>query len=255
VTAEAAKPERSRLARTAFLIGVLAVVLVLIAWRGNLLVVLGDALVSKRLRSLGLFALALLAVTLLLEVAGLTIGPLALVKTWRRGGPDRRLALVGTVMSIIPFLVFCVIGLVVSGRANEMRAVNTLMCYSLAQQNRHLGTGEAFRNDYRQFFAGTSRPYLGLDPEREKAWIAARGPDGEPEFGYRFLECARVGGKPINWAKDFALCATPANYGETGRRTFVVRADGVVWAKDLGRAEFVEDFPADPGAEGWEKVQ
>jgi hypothetical protein len=46
----------------------------------------------------------------------------------------------------------------------------------------------------------------------------------------------------------------PLKYGGRSKRTFIVSTDGVVWHKDLGRSEFVTDFPADPAAEGWHKL-
>ncbi len=61
-----------------------------------------------------------------------------------------------------------------------------------------------------------------------------------------------IGGKKINWVDDYALCATPAKYGVTGRRTFIINTSGTVWGKDLGKSEFVKDFPAKPQTQGWE---
>jgi hypothetical protein len=38
----------------------------------------------------------------------------------------------------------------------------------------------------------------------------------------------------------FALAAAPAEYGETGVKTFIVNQDGVVYEKDLGSATLSE---------------
>ena len=38
----------------------------------------------------------------------------------------------------------------------------------------------------------------------------------------------------------FALVAAPAEYGETGFKTFIVSQDGVVYQKDLGPATLKE---------------
>jgi len=38
----------------------------------------------------------------------------------------------------------------------------------------------------------------------------------------------------------FALVAAPAEYGETGVKTFIVSHDGVVYQKDLGPATLAE---------------
>jgi len=58
-------------------------------------------------------------------------------------------------------------------------------------------------------------------------------------------------GKPIDWQRDYALCATPAKYGDGGKRTFIICSNGTVFCKDLGRSGFVEDYPANPTAKGW----
>ncbi len=74
---------------------------------------------------------------------------------------------------------------------------------------------------------------------------------GEPKRGYRFRDMETIGGQTIDWEKDCALCATPVEYGVTGRRTFIVATNGTVFGKDLGGSEFVRDYPQDPGLEGW----
>jgi hypothetical protein len=62
-----------------------------------------------------------------------------------------------------------------------------------------------------------------------------------------------VGGKMIG---GFALIASPADYGNSGIKTFMTNLDGVVYEKDLGDdteklAKAINSF--DPG-EGWSKV-
>jgi hypothetical protein len=54
----------------------------------------------------------------------------------------------------------------------------------------------------------------------------------------------------------FALIAAPAEYGETGVKTFIVSHDGIVYQKDLGSAtlnefEKMEIFNPDPS---WKPV-
>jgi len=66
---------------------------------------------------------------------------------------------------------------------------------------------------------------------------------------------ASIGGQEIDWTKDFVFCAKPTRYWWTGRRVFIVKTDGVVWAKDLGKSDFVVDFPADPSKEGWQVAE
>jgi hypothetical protein len=86
----------------------------------------------------------------------------------------------------------------------------------------------------------------------DKAFAKARGPKGKPWHGYLFLECQSIGGQPIDWTTDFALCGIPAKYGHTGYRSFVMCTNGTIFPKDQGPAGgFVSDFPADPINAGW----
>jgi hypothetical protein len=80
---------------------------------------------------------------------------------------------------------------------------------------------------------------------------AARGADGKPFRGYLFLEMRTIWKIPINWEGDFAICATPARYGESGKRTWIMKTDGDIWWKDLGKAEFLKDYPQDLEEAGW----
>ena len=74
---------------------------------------------------------------------------------------------------------------------------------------------------------------------------------GEPEHGYKFKDMETIAGQAIDWENDYALCATPVEYGVTGWRTFIVSTNGTVFGKDLGKSEFVKDYPRDPSLEGW----
>jgi len=85
----------------------------------------------------------------------------------------------------------------------------------------------------------------------DSAFAKATSPS-TPKHGYYFVDMKTIGGKPIDWDKDFALCAIPAVYGRTGLRVFIVRTDGWVWGKDFGRAVEVTDYPANPAEEGWQ---
>jgi hypothetical protein len=85
----------------------------------------------------------------------------------------------------------------------------------------------------------------------DQAFALAAVPGGPPKHGYIFQEMQTIAGQPIDWKSDYALCATPAVYGRTGYRTFIVCTNGTTFGKDLGRSAFVSDYPADPAAEGW----
>jgi hypothetical protein len=97
-----------------------------------------------------------------------------------------------------------------------------------------------------------------LDGSGEPIWLidsafaSAKGTDGQPKHGYLFQEMKTIAGRPIDWAKECALCAIPSVYGRTGYRTFIVGVDGTVFGLDQGEdGTFVDDYPADPPAEGW----
>jgi len=98
---------------------------------------------------------------------------------------------------------------------------------------------------------GTLAKEALIDPD----FAAARGPQGKPVRGYLFQEVKTLGGKPVDWKKDFALSATPAQYGGAKLRTFVVSTDGVIYSQDFGKSEFIENFPSDPEKAGWVAVE
>ena len=139
--------------------------------------------------------------------------------------------------------------------SNEVEAVASCRAYAAAQNTFVL----------RQGHAEHAHPYFDLNGGKDAAgqplllietrFAAAGGPDGLPYCGYLFADMDTVAGKPVDWAREFALCAAPAEYGASGMRVFVVSASGTVWGRDLGKSMFVTDFPANPGAEGWELVE
>jgi Protein of unknown function (DUF2950) len=82
---------------------------------------------------------------------------------------------------------------------------------------------------------------------------AARGSKGQPFRGYLFLEMNSIWKIDINWEGDFALCAIPAEYGKTGRKTYIMKTDGDVYWKDLGESQFLKNYPQDLEGKGWTK--
>jgi hypothetical protein len=89
----------------------------------------------------------------------------------------------------------------------------------------------------------------------DKEFAQARGRQGKPWRGYLFLEMKTIGGAPIDWSSDYALCAIPARYGVTGYRTFITKIGGPLCGRDCGcdggPVGFVEDYPADVVGTGW----
>ncbi len=55
-------------------------------------------------------------------------------------------------------------------------------------------------------------------------------------------------------ADGFAFAAFPASHPHDGRRTFIIREDARVWAKDVG-GSYPARWPADPKAEGWRMIE
>jgi Protein of unknown function (DUF2950) len=84
--------------------------------------------------------------------------------------------------------------------------------------------GEKIARVIEQGYSGTGEPYHGYFFKILKG----QGPDaplGQMDY---VLKGVMIGG--------FALAAAPAEYGETGVKTFIVSQDGVVYEKDFGPA-------------------
>jgi len=84
----------------------------------------------------------------------------------------------------------------------------------------------------------------------------------EPKSGYFFsaLKQGELGGKVVTYhtgdgrnADMFGFVAYPAEYGVTGKMTFIVNEDNTIWQKDCG-GEDIDVFPANPPAAGWRKM-
>ena len=84
----------------------------------------------------------------------------------------------------------------------------------------------------------------------------------EPKAGYFFaaLKQGELGGKVLNYhegdgrnADMFGFVAYPAEYGVTGKMTFIVNEDNTIWQKDCG-GEDIDLFPANPPGAGWLKM-
>jgi Protein of unknown function (DUF2950) len=82
--------------------------------------------------------------------------------------------------------------------------------------------GEKIARAIEQGYSGNSEPYHGYFFKILKGQGPA-GPLGQMDF---VVKGTMIGG--------FALVAAPAEYGESGVKTFIVSQDGVVYEKDLG---------------------
>jgi hypothetical protein len=217
------------------------------AWPGVLLVEASDPAANWFSAALQIFLVAWFLLSPLLALAGIGCGVVALVSIRRGQTAGKGLALTGIVLGgTIALISLVVITVLIYWRTTgpEKAVVSPLREYARAQVASMKGSpvsdkapnGE-YASDYRRFV-----PPLWALSEGKLAY-------------YRLKECQTIGGQSVNWKKDFALCAAPIKYGWGTRRTFIIMTDGVVWAKDLGRSEFVADFPADPAKEGWTRAE
>jgi hypothetical protein len=178
-----------------------------------------------------------------------------LVSEW---GRFRRIFLVFAVLGAFVIGIPLTIGIVQARRAAaEAKIVNQLKAVCQVQYAWHKeprGGGSKLR--YVEDFARLA-DFKDAPEEARKlvdaAFVAALGSDGAPKDGYRYRGMRTIFGAPINWDGDFAICATPAEYGKTGRKTYLLKTDGDVWEKDLGKAEFPTDYPSNIEGAGWAK--
>jgi prepilin-type processing-associated H-X9-DG protein len=183
-------------------------------------------------------------------------------------------------------------GMGTSPEANEISAAGTLKnlvtCEATWRQN---DTDRNESNDYwtgdvsgfYRVLDGAGNPVNVMDIATAKADAAPVAADGDgtapdigpmvapkpvPKFGYFFqaMKCDendmsyQTDGADLDanaWENtgDFGFCAFPAEYGKTGKLTFIVNGDGVIWQKDTG-GQVVLTWPAnDPSTENWMKVE
>jgi outer membrane lipoprotein-sorting protein len=107
-------------------------------------------------------------------------------------------------------------------------------------------------------------PHTAMADATEDRWTypVLKIQDPQPKSGYLFAALKNYveGGKEIPYHKGtgrnndrFGFIAYPADYGVSGKSTYIVNEDNTIWAKDLGGDE-IDTFPADPRAEGWVKL-
>ena len=172
----------------------------------------------------------------------------------------RRLLLIFAALAVVVLGVPLVYGIVNELRlAAEARIVAQLQAYKEAQYAWHReGREGASKLRYVEDLAKLVEFKDAPEAARkllDAAFAAARGADGAPKHGCQYREMRTIFGNAINWDGDFAICATPAGYGQGGRKTYLMKTDGDVWAKDLGKSEFVTDFPSGIESAGWVKVE
>lgn len=145
---------------------------------------------------------------------------------------------------------------------NETAAVAALRTYLAAQNQFHMtpfyGEGEPLQ--YASPWKGAGLPDLykvastasgGEKLRLIDRRLAQAKMGGAPRAGYYFYEILGVAGKgPYDFSTDCGLCGYPAEYGKTGRNTFIIDITGLVYQKDTKGAP-VCIYPAEPEADGW----
>jgi hypothetical protein len=164
------------------------------------------------------------------------------------------LALAGLALLVV--VAIALPGITHSPRASlETYTVGNLRAYCSAQTMYRRNDYD--KNDAMDYATPYTKLYGTKDASSDEimfidaAFAAAQGPTGTPEHGYLYQDMQTIAGEKIDWVNDYALCATPAVYGRSGYRTFIVCTNGTVYGKDLGSSQFVTDYPLDPGAQGW----
>ena len=189
-----------------------------------------------------------------LALVGLILGIIALVSIGRSAGQlgGKGLAIGGTICSGVGLLVIPIMIVAIaipsfkqaSMAANETRAIGALKAYTTAQEQYRMQ-----KNTYAADFTKLNSESLG-GPLIDPSMAQADSPD-KAHAGYYFVSIRTRGGKPLNTAFQHGLCAVPAKYPQTGRRTFLADETGTIFQVDNGGRP-VTDMPADPTAEGWQ---
>lgn len=92
--------------------------------------------------------------------------------------------------------------------------------------------------------------------EMEGHLINARVEGMEEPKPARFrVRAIRFSDEAVPDRRRFAAVCFPVEYAPGIRSHYVVREDGGIWKKDLGHANGVDVYPADPAAEGWKRVE
>ena len=173
----------------------------------------------------------------------------------------------------------------INAGVNQLDTIETLRAMADAQQDyaRTAGRQGGLRAYARRFFSTPGRrdglywPSAEGEPESPLGPLAAaasaggygraqRGDRPEPYHGYVYRILERQGPAAPGGAMDyvvngrmiggFAIIASPARYGSTGIKTFMISHDDVVWEQDLGpaTARAAAEMEAFNPDEDWQRV-
>lgn len=128
--------------------------------------------------------------------------------------------------------------------------------------------GDAIRLIEMAVGAADAKPAVVMDkagplPQDSKTKLALLG-KAMPKNGYLFAAVEKYvdeNGKAAKYDEGngrnpsrFAFCAFPAEYGKTGKMTFLIDENNTVMRKDTG-GKAVELFPADPRKDAWQRME
>ena len=72
-----------------------------------------------------------------------------------------------------------------------------------------------------------------------------------PKSGYHYVSLRPPDEADWRDPDTFAACSYPAQYGVSGKYSFIISEQNKMYKKDLGRPGGIQFYPADPEAEGW----
>lgn len=182
-------------------------------------------------------------------------------------------------------LLLCGLAFLPQADANERTASATLKTFATAQADfrandrdgnliadywsadvsglYRIDTGITLKLIERGAATADAKPCVPMDKEGKAHGLKIAGLDkAVPRSGYWFAAVEKYEdekGAPVKYdlgngrnLARFAFCAWPAEHGITGRHTFIISEQYVVWKMNTG-GKPVDLFPADPARSGWTK--
>lgn len=129
------------------------------------------------------------------------------------------------------------------------------LVYASPDSTQGIGNGypDLYRIGYKVRASEGTGPVLKLIHMKFANAHCDRGADAKPMSGYLFDDLEGVGGYQYDFTIDCGLCAVPAEYGVTGRNTFIVDVTGTVYQQDTG-GQPVRRYPSASGLRRWRPI-
>ena len=192
----------------------------------------------------------------------------------------RRGCLIGAIVLLLVLGVVIVVpGFLASGRASNKRNASASL-KTLASAEADFRSNDRDDNKVNDYWVGDVSRLYYLESRNETIKLIERSvanadgaPKGSlddpgPKAGYLYAAIPLEGtGAPYDRGggrnpEKYAFCAYPAKYQpkawhrnslSINDETFIINEDNVIWKKDIGGAA-VRQWPKDPLAEGWSKL-